>query len=124
MFLSAFVRRRMRETVYREFVTRYYEFRKEDTAEICLHHHAEIHLVYDKIIRRDLRSTHKALRNYSWNQANHLMDKLEAAFEEWILKETPGEDPAILVSGKGRGTKGGYQKAVTSMKKSLIPSGN
>lgn len=124
MFVSSFVRRRMRETVYRAFVKRYYEFRKEDVSYICLHHHAEIHLMYDKIIRKDLRSTHKALRNYSWNQANHLMDKLEAAFNDWIEKVTPGEDPEILISGKGRGTKGGFQKAVASMKSSLIPTGN
>lgn len=124
MFVSAFVRRRMRETVYRKFVERYYEFRKEDTAEVCLHHHAEIHLIYDKIIRQDLKRTRKALRNYSWNQANKLMDRLEEAFKEWFVKETPGADPAILIEGKHRGTKGGFQKAVTAMKKSLIPSGN
>lgn len=114
----------MRETVYRNFVKYYYEFRKEDVEHICLHHHAEIHLVYDKIIRRDLRRTRKALRNYSWNQADNLMEQLEKAFDDWFVKVTPGADPAILVSGKGRGTKGGFQKAVASMKESLIPSGN
>lgn len=114
----------MRETVYRNFVKRYYEFRPEDTQHVCLHHHAEIHLIYDKLIRADLRRTRKALRNYSWNQANMLMDTLAAAFEEWFKKETPGADPAILIEGKHRGTKGGFQKAVTAMKQSLIPSGN
>ncbi len=114
----------MRETVYRNFVKRYYEFRPSDVESVCLHHHAEIHLIYDKIIRQDLRRTRKALRNYSWNQANTLMDKLEAAFKEWFMKVTPGADPAILIHGKHRGTKGGFQKAVTVMKQSLIPSGN
>ena len=117
--MSAFVRRRTRETEYRKFVEEYYSFLPSKTVRICESHHAEIHLIYDDIIRNDLKRTKKALREYSWAQADKLMRKLERACNIWMGKETPGEDPSIL-KGVRRKTKGGFTKAVAAMRKHKI----
>lgn len=122
MFVSCFVQTRKGQALYEAFVDRYYTFLNEDTVDLCIPHHAEIHLLYDAIIRKDLKKVNKPLRTYSWKQAEALMEKLATACENWLKKETPGADPAILQGAK-RHTKGGYQKAVAAQRKRLISQG-
>lgn len=123
MFLSSFVRTRKRQAEYKAFVKRYYEFRKEDVADVCSWHHAEVHILYDRIIQQDIKRVGKPLRNYSWAQANALMDKLEACFEEWAKIESSGINPRELNSSKRR-TKAGFQNAVKAMEKQINSNPN
>ena len=85
-------RRRDGQTEWEEFKKRYWEFREEDCQDLCAMHHAEVHKLYDEIIAQDVAAVGRPLSKYSWEQANRLMDKLEAAFVEWFAKETPGID--------------------------------
>lgn len=96
MWLGVWRRRRAGERKYEEFVRRYWDFLKEDIEYLCDRHHAEIHEIYDEIIRRDRNSVGRPLSQYSWVQAETLMDKLESAFFEWIGEETPGIGPKTL----------------------------
>lgn len=103
----------MRETKYRSFVDRYYEFREEDIVDVCESHHAEIHEIYDKIIQRDLRRTGVPLRNYTWTMAENLMERLITRCNQWLDEETPGSRHGI--NGRKRKSKGGFQAAVRTL---------
>lgn len=87
--------RRADEPQWRAFVKRYYEYREEDTARICLPHHAEIHSIYDAIIADDMARTGLPLYLYSWKQGKILMERLREACDAWLLLETPGIDSAL-----------------------------
>jgi len=88
--------RRRGEEKFKEFCKRYNEFHPDDWCMICLNHHAEIHLIYDRIIRQDQLRVGRALSKYSWTQAEKLMDKLEAVCVDWLKKDTPGVTPERL----------------------------
>lgn len=90
MWLGIWSSRRSGEKKFQDFIRRYYEFRKEDIEYLCDRHHAEIHAIYDEIIIEDRKKLGKPLSKYTWAQAELLMDKLEAAFREWLNRRTPG----------------------------------
>lgn len=69
---------------------------------ICVSHHAEIHAIYDKLIKQDMVATGKALSKYSWDEAKRLMNKLEAACMKWLQDETPGISSNLYGSFKAR----------------------
>jgi len=92
MWHGIWASRRANEARFRAFVARYFEFRPEDCVVICVSHHAEIHAIYDQIIRQDISATGKSLYKYSWQEAERLMAKLEAACRKWEKDETPGID--------------------------------
>lgn len=94
MWLGVWASRRRGEKKFAEFVARYHAFHPDDWVRVCDRHHAEIHLIYDGIIRRDRHITLRPLSQYSWAQAEKLMGKLEGICLEWLTKETPGEDPS------------------------------
>ena len=119
MFVSSFVRTRYGDPRYKDFVEKYYQFRLEDIVDICDHHHMEIHVIYDRIIQRDMIKTGRHLRNYSWVQATTLMKKLEKRCERWLKENTPGISP-----DRKRFTTGGYQNAVMDLKKQWIQDAN
>lgn len=75
---------------YDAFKRSYEEFRSEDTEYLCASHHAEVHYLYDKIIASHKVRTMKRLSDYSWEQAENLMDQFEKAFEKWKERKTPG----------------------------------
>lgn len=74
----------------------------------------EIHVIYDRIIQKDRDKTRKALSDYTWEQAEKLMDKLEARCLRWLKEKTPGIKPT-----RKRPIKGGYQKAVADLKEKM-----
>lgn len=94
MWLGVWAGRRRGELKWEAFFERYHEFRDEDCRDLCANHHAEIHAIYDKLINEDKAVTGRPLSQYTWTQAERLMDKLEAAFHEWVLTVTPGIDSA------------------------------
>lgn len=90
MWIGVWLVRRRGEQKFVDFCYRYHAFNPEDWTRLCANHHAEIHMVYDQIIRRDVKKVGRPLSQYSWAQAEKLMDKLEAVCVEWLQKETPG----------------------------------
>lgn len=90
MWLGIWAGRRRGEPRFVELQERYAQFRAEDVALLHDDHHAEIHSIYDQIINADKKRLGIALYHYTWKQAEALMDKLEAAFNEWVGRETPG----------------------------------
>lgn len=90
MFLGVWSGVRRKERRWQEFVARYYQFLPQDVVRICDSHHAEIHAIYDQIIAEDLARTGQRLEQYTWAQAERLMNKLKAACKEWLKKKTPG----------------------------------
>lgn len=90
----------MSEQRVRDFVCRYFEFRPEDVEKICAWHHAEVHMLYDKIIAKftiGLKKYHTS--ELTWDEAHQLMDLLRKEFEEWIKKETKGVSPSLRLGG-------------------------
>lgn len=112
MFVSSFIRTKYREQTYKDFVARYYKFLPEDVVDLCAEHHLEIHVLYDKIIQQDLQLTKKKLRDYSWAEAESLMSKLGRRCGVWLKTETRGQK-----TGRRTAVKGGFQSAVTDLKK-------
>lgn len=101
LFIHAFSRhKRNKSEKYKELQERYSLFRDEDTIQICSWHHAEIHLIYDKIIRADASQRLRSLDRYSWKQAHSLMNKLRQACVEWEEEKTPGADPTTVFKEK------------------------
>lgn len=90
MWLGIWAGRRRGEPRFVQLQERYAEFRAEDVALLHDDHHAEIHSIYDQIINADKKRLGISLYDYTWRQAEALMDKLEAAFNEWVGRETPG----------------------------------
>lgn len=90
---------------WRKFVERYHKFLREDTLILCDRHHAEIHDRYDKIIERHKQRTGKNLAAYSWNDAEDLMNELEAECLKWLEKKTPGIKPSTLDARRARKRK-------------------
>jgi hypothetical protein len=75
---------------WESFKKRYEEFHPDDIVVLGQNHHAEVHVLYDVIISNHMVAAGRSLTNYSWAQAEHLMDCLEAAFNAWVVEETPG----------------------------------
>ncbi len=96
IWLGIWAGRRNGEKKFSLFVTRYHEFNPKDWTRLCASHHAEIHLIYDGIIRRDQWFTRRSLSQYSWVQAEKLMMKLEAVCVDWLKKKTPGSSTEAL----------------------------
>lgn len=90
MWFGVWDKRRRGEPRFAAFVRRYYEYRSEDIGLLCAPHHAEVHLLYDAIIRADRRRTGRPLARYTWPMAEQLMQKLVQAYERWLDRETPG----------------------------------
>ena len=107
MWLGVWAGRRRGEPRWIEFVKRYWSFHRDDVRYLCANHHAEIHSIYDDIIAEDRAKVGKPLYDYSWKQAEALMDKLEAAFNVWIRLESRG----ISSKNYGKTKKARRQKA-------------
>lgn len=90
MWLGIWAGRRKSEQKWLQFIDSYYQFRPSDCVILCPNHHAEIHKIYDSMIMADKLRTRRPLSKYSWQQAEALMDKLEAACDEWLKHVTPG----------------------------------
>lgn len=78
------------EPRWESFKERYNQFHPNDIVVLGQNHHAEVHVLYDVIISNHMVVSGRSLANYSWAQAEHLMDCLEAAFKAWVVVETPG----------------------------------
>lgn len=102
MWLGIWAGRRKGEPEWIEFVARYYEFNPEDICELCVSHHAEIHVIYDALIKQDIKMRGKTLMRYTWDEAYELMDKLEKACLKWIKQETPGINSSLYGSYRKR----------------------
>lgn len=96
MWLGIWASVRKGEPDYLAFIERYNQFLEEDVVYICEHHHAEIHVLYDDVIREHKKHTGKPLYKYTWTEANDLMDKLEEACILWLSKETAGFSSDVL----------------------------
>lgn len=96
MWLGVWASERGGDPEFRELVERYNAFLPEDVVIICNSHHAEIHIIYDRIIREHKHYTGKPLYKYSWTEANELMDLLEGACDTWLGEETPGASSELL----------------------------
>lgn len=98
MWIGVWLARRVGEEKFITFCWDYHAFLAKDWVRLCDMHHAEIHLIYDGIIRRDKLKTGRPLSKYSWAQAEKLMDKLESTCVKWLRKDTPGLDPKYLTN--------------------------
>lgn len=85
----------------KEWIKRYWEFRKEDTVGLCPEHHAEIHLHYDRVIIAHNRRLKKPCDKYSYDEAEDLRKELVKACDSWLKKKTKGVK-ASLVFGRAR----------------------
>ena len=95
-----FFQHRHDEPRYREFVARYFEYRKSDVIEVCGPHHREIHEIYDRIIEDYIRRSKKPLGHFSWPEADELMGLLVTACNDWLQRTTPGSRKPWRVSHK------------------------
>lgn len=102
MWLGVWAGRRKAEPRYVEFIERYRSFDRSDWERLCDNHHAEIHLLYDEIIKIDKKTTKRPLSKYSWKQAERLMSKLEDAFYTWVKIESPGFSSEELAKQRQR----------------------
>ena len=109
MWLGVWASRRRGEDKWEAFIKRYFEFHDEDVALLCANHHAEIHARYDVVIQADVVRLGRPLSQYTWAQAELLMDKMEVVFREWMLEETPGIDAKSF--GKRRKSRQGKYSA-------------
>lgn len=101
LFITFFGRhRRNKSEKYEALRKRYEEFRPEDTVVLCGWHHAEIHKIYNQIVREDCAQRLKPLDRYSWKQAHSLMNKLHDACTEWEIERTPGVNPSEVFKDK------------------------
>jgi hypothetical protein len=90
MWRGVWSKRRRGEPAWDKFLKRYFEFRPEDTVVVCESHHAEIHVLYDQIIKADRDERGKNLSQYSWSEARQLMTRLEDCCLEWLDYISPG----------------------------------
>lgn len=81
-----------------KFKKRYYSFRVQDTIRICDWHHEEIHDIYFSIITEVKTLVAKRFCDYSWKEANALMERLRKVCRQWLKEETPGKEPKRLAS--------------------------
>jgi hypothetical protein len=96
MWIGIWIGRRRGEPEYEALLKRYWEFRVGDIVLICEWHHAEIHKLYDRIIAEFRQKLGKPLRMASWEEAEELMQRMEAACEAWLQQESPGYNPEQL----------------------------
>jgi transposase-like protein len=90
MWRGIWAARRRGEPAWEAFLKRYHEYRAEDIVLICVSHHAEIHAIYDQIIRQHIQLVGKSLAKFSWTEARALMAELEKTCMKWLREETPG----------------------------------
>ena len=103
LFINAYRLRGPKKTKddrYQRLLQIYNEFRKQDTVIVCPWHHCEIHLLYDQEIHDDQRMRRKRLRDYTWPQANSLMNKLRQLCLDWETETSPGVDPTECEAAK------------------------
>lgn len=99
MWLRHFVRHR-RTKRYRDFMARYKEFHPDDICYICPDHHEEIHVAYmNTIFRRIKAKGYKPLTDWTWEEAEVLMDELRTQCRAWLQCKTPGQRNHKFVSG-------------------------
>ena len=98
IWLGIWKSRRNGEVKFNAHIKRYHSFDPKDWSRLCDSHHAEIHLIYDIIIRIDQGKIQRNLSQYSWAQAEKLMNKLEAVCVAWLEKETPGSSSDALTA--------------------------
>jgi len=92
MWIRAFASKR-RSKKYKAFLRRYMQYRKTDVIEICERHHEEAHWLYGAVITREIRKRHfKLLKNYTWQEAEEMMQVLRKFCKVWLEKETPGRN--------------------------------
>jgi hypothetical protein len=106
MWFGIWASRRANDEQYQSLVNRYHEFREEDIVWLCEEHHAEIHHIYDQLIRDFKITVGKGLYRFSWDEASRLMDKLDAACKKWLETHTPGFDKDKLNKIRARRQKG------------------
>ena len=104
MWFGVWDKRRREEERFVAFVRRYHEYRSEDIGLLCAPHHAEVHLLYDRIIQVDRRRTGRPLARYTWAMAEHLMAELVQAYNTWLQRETPGVSEEELHRRRARYT--------------------
>jgi hypothetical protein len=91
MWLRHFWKRR-RTAKYRKFKVRYLEFLRSDCVPLCSWHHEEIHHLYMPTIAA-FAQLHGKFTELTWDEAEHLMEKLRKICAEWLGKVTPGLQP-------------------------------
>lgn len=81
---------------YEQFRRRYEEFREEDISAICPDHHAEAHWEYRHIIQRHYIKVGRPLSQYTWKEAEELMERFATFYSAWIATPTLGMDPSLV----------------------------
>lgn len=77
----------------RAWIERYWKFNPRDIVDLCANHHAEIHLIYDRVIMNDNKLRAKRLDNYTFREAMALRSKLRKVCDRWLERETRGVPP-------------------------------
>lgn len=96
MWLRHFKHKRKRPR-FRKFQERYYAFLAADVVALCSWHHEEIsHLNYLVIARRMRQAGMKPAREWSWRQADELIQELRTHCDQWLKRVTPGSPPQHL----------------------------
>ena len=90
MIIRAFYSKRKQKR-YKALVKRYKEFRPYDTVEICENHHEEIHELYGAVIMREIKKRgFRSVRDWTWKEAEAVMEVLRAYCDAWAKRTTPG----------------------------------
>jgi predicted HNH restriction endonuclease len=70
---------------YQRFVTRYESFAESDIVPLCSRCHTKIHTLYIIAIRAAIaEKNYKALRKWSWDEAEELMQYLRKVCLAWL----------------------------------------
>ena len=89
-----YFRLRSADVVYQEFCARYERFEKQALSQLCGDHHEEVHAVYWSAIHTWISRHRHPLgdwfEEWSYQDANRLMDHLREVHDEWIKRPTPG----------------------------------
>lgn len=92
---------RSRSKRYRDFRVRYESFLDTDICWICPPHHEEVHQIYFNLMFASIKAKgYKKLSQWSWEEAEALMEANRKACREWLAKETPGVKPGQFVSAR------------------------
>jgi hypothetical protein len=76
-----------------DFARRYYEYRDEDVVRVCSSHHREIHEIYRVIGDEHQRRRGKPFQDYTWTEAEDLMQKFRKRCKRWLKTQSPGAEP-------------------------------
>lgn len=72
---------------------RYYQFRSRDLVRLCIFHHAEIHIIYERIYRSAEAKFKLPWKAFGWREAIYVMRECKIYCKKWMQHPSPGVSP-------------------------------